>query len=104
MADSFFGETQQIVLAIIPIFSGFLSALGSSCIIYIILRDGKFDRTYHRLLLGISISDWMNSVRAMTSSFLMPRGTPGIWKAYGTTATCTAQGFFAQLGGYYIEL
>ena len=27
---------------------------------------------------------------------MIPRGTPGVWGAAGTTGTCTAQGFFTQ--------
>jgi hypothetical protein len=96
---NFFSVHQQIALSIVPVITGFLSLLGSSFIIYLIYKDRekKLKKTYHRLLLGISTSDWLNSARACTSSFLMPRGTPGVWKAQGTQATCTMQGFFAQL-------
>jgi hypothetical protein len=97
--NNHFPRQQQKILSIVPVITGFLSLLGSSFIIYLIYkeREKKLKKTYHRLLLGISISDWLNSARACTSSFLMPRGTPGVWKAQGTQATCEVQGFFAQL-------
>ena len=85
---------------ITPVITGFLSVIGSSCILVIISKDRKrkLKKTYHRLLLGISVSDWMNSARACTSSFVVTKGTPGVWQTHGTQATCETQGFFAQLG------
>jgi hypothetical protein len=96
----FFPRQQQIALTIIPVFTGFLSGIGSACIVYIIMRDRKrkLKQTYHRLLLGMSVSDVINSIRACLSSFFIPVDTPGVWIAYGNQGTCTALGFFAQLG------
>jgi hypothetical protein len=100
MTDDYFPRGQQIALTIVPIFSGLLSVIGSSCIAYLILQDRqrKLSKTYHRLLLGLSFSDISNSLRACFASFFMPSDTPGVWLAYGNQGTCTALGFFAQLG------
>lgn len=106
-----FSPKQQVILAITPIVSGLLSVTGSFTIIRLIFLErqtkqirgnnskGKESKvTYERIMIGLSISCMLNGLRAATTTFLMPSDTPGVWKAYGNTATCSLQGFFAQLG------
>lgn len=111
MSDLFTPQ-QQILLAVTPIFSGVLSAIGSFTIIRLIFRERRHPKqagrntikgkeskiTYERIMIGLSIFDILNSLKAMTSTFLMPSDTPGVWQAHGNTATCTIQGFVGQLG------
>mmetsp|Transcript_8141 Transcript_8141/g.14729 ORF Transcript_8141/g.14729 Transcript_8141/m.14729 type:complete len:336 (-) Transcript_8141:770-1777(-) len=90
---------QKKALAIIPHVTGPLSLIGSCSILYDILSDRKkkLKRPYYRILLGISITDAIVSVWLGLSTWPIPRGTEGVYGAIGTTASCTAQGFFVQL-------
>ena len=76
-----------------------LSMLGSSLILTTIYRRRKRSKltTYHRLLMGISVSDLLFSTAVMFGPLPMPEGL-GIPGAHGNTRSCTAQGFFAYLG------
>ena len=40
----------------------------------------------------------MASVANIMSTWPIPEGTPGVYAAVGTTGTCTAQGFFGEVG------
>ena len=95
-----YNETQQVVLAILPMISSLLSILGSSSIVVIILKDRvrKFKKTYYKVIFAVSCSDLCSSISYSTSTFLLPSDTPGVWLAFGTQATCNWQGFMSQLG------
>lgn len=84
----------------LPRITGSLSIVASVFIVWIVLRDrrAKLAKTRYRLLLGMSVADLFNSAAFALSSAPIPRGTYGAYGAVGTTATCTAQGFFVQLG------
>lgn len=92
---------QQIVLAIVPKVSSILSLFGSFWILIEVLTDKsrlpKRRHPYHRLLLGMSVYDILESVWNFCSTWAIPRGTAGVWEPRGTTATCSAQGFFLTL-------
>lgn len=94
--------SQQVALAIAPKITGSLSIMGSSYIIYDCLRALKSGNnrhnTYRRLMMGISTVDIIMSTCFFLSTWPMPRGTPFTFGARGTPQTCTAQGFFAQIG------
>jgi len=86
-------------LAIAPHISGFLSVLGSLWITLDILRDRKkwHDSVYHRLMLGLSITDIFGSFAKGLGTWPIPAGTPDVVGAVGNTATCTAQGAIQQI-------
>eukprot|EP00567_Pseudictyota_dubia_P016298 CAMPEP_0197442650 /NCGR_PEP_ID=MMETSP1175-20131217/8622_1 /TAXON_ID=1003142 /ORGANISM="Triceratium dubium, Strain CCMP147" /LENGTH=132 /DNA_ID=CAMNT_0042973167 /DNA_START=85 /DNA_END=480 /DNA_ORIENTATION=+ len=88
-------------ISIIPHFTGLLSVLGSLFIVLDILhprnRSKKLCKVYSRLLLGMSLSDLCSSVAMALSTWPIPRGT-NVYAASGTQGTCTAQGFFVQMG------
>jgi len=88
------------IMAALPMISGPLSLMGSSLIIYLILKDWKrtLSGAYHRILFGFSIFDILGSFGMSMSTLPSPAGTPGIWGAIGNSRTCTAQGFFLQTG------
>lgn len=91
-------SAKQKALALLPKFPGLLSLAGSSFIFQHIIRDKKRrSTTYHRLLLGMSISDMIGSMVFFLSTWPIPEGTPGVYLASGTTATCSAVGFFNQM-------
>jgi len=90
---------RSIALALIPKFTGALSLGGSLLIFQDVMRDPKKrHKVYHRLMLGMSSFDIMASVVNVLSTWPIPRGTSGVFLASGTTETCTAQGFFNEMG------
>jgi len=79
--------------------SGFLSILGSSVTLYIILSGGqkKLCRVHNRLLLGISVIDALNSIALSLSILPSPRLDDCSY-GKGNQSSCTTQGFFMTLG------
>lgn len=80
-------------------FSATLSIIGSSLIIYIIARGGvqQLSRLRNRLLLGMSIMDIFSSAANGLSVIPTPQVTACSFGS-GNLSTCSAQGFFVQLG------
>lgn len=86
-------------LALLPKFTGFLSLLGSFFIFQdVVFHKKPIHRVYHRLVLGLSCSDMIASIVNILSTWPIPEGSNGVYLASGTTQTCTAQGFFNELG------
>jgi hypothetical protein len=96
--DQLYTEYQSRILVNVPRLTGSLSILGSVTIIYIILKDWrkKLRRVYHRLLLSYSLIDTVCSLNYALSSAVVPKGTPGVWGALGTVATCEISGFITH--------
>jgi hypothetical protein len=94
-------QNQQIALAIVPKVSSLFSLFGSVWVMLEVLTDNssnpKRKHPYHRLLLGMSVYDILESVWNFASTWAIPEGTEGVWDPRGTRATCTAQGFFLTL-------
>jgi hypothetical protein len=93
---------QKVVLAVIPKISSTFSLLGSTWIMIEVITDKtqprpKRNHPYHRLLFAMSTYDVLESIWNFVSTWAIPRGTPGVVFAKGTTATCSAQGFFLTL-------
>ena len=117
-------HSQQVALALIPKFAAAVSIVGSSYIVFDVVRtwtkcrcckwkskkktagagsgSGSGPRrrsdTYHRLLLGMSVCDLFMSGGIFLSTWPMPREVPNVWGNVGTVPTCSAQGFFEQFG------
>lgn len=92
---------QAKTLALLPKFTGFFSLIGSVFIFQDIVFHGKTSpakRVFHRVMLGLSSADAVASVVNILSTWPIPKGTPGVYLASGTVQTCTAQGFFNELG------
>ena len=90
---------RAVILAIIPKVSATLSMIGSGWIVLEVATNAsKRKNVYHRLLLAMAVYDILESIFNFFSSWPIPRGTPNIFAAVGTTATCVTQGFFLQLG------
>jgi len=84
-----------MAMALAPKVTGLISLISSTFIIQHVLRDPRRrGLTYHRLLLGMSISDFFGSLMCFLSTWPIPRGEACL--AAGTTMTCTVQGFFNQ--------
>lgn len=103
-------ERQRVILALSRTVSGSLSVIASSIIIYKIFLRYRQQRcanrsssnniecvtTYHRMLLCVSVLDILTSFWQALSTLPVPAST-GVAFGHGTTATCSAQGFFVQL-------
>jgi len=85
-----------------------LSLWGSIFIIYDIIgtehsRTKRLKNAYHRMMLGLSISDCIFSFFAwFLSTWPQPKDTIHsnfLWGNVGNDATCDAQGFMTQMGG-----
>jgi hypothetical protein len=91
--------SRQVTIAIIPHITAIFSVLGSLFICVDILRDRKKPRmVFHRIMLGMSMSDLMASLFLCLSTWPVPSDTVGIHGAVGNLKTCQMQGFFIQLG------
>eukprot|EP00980_Cylindrotheca_fusiformis_P031735 scaffold26888_cov137-Cylindrotheca_fusiformis.AAC.1 len=105
---------QQATLAWTLRMAGFLSAIGSSSILWDVFVASKRRNRNRRLTMlqqlvcGLSFFDTFSSIGNMFSTLPIPEylyyesaSMPrpyGVYGAKGNTATCTAQGFFLQLG------
>lgn len=86
-------------VALVPKPFAFLSVLGSIYITQHVLRSSKRRQAvFHRILLGLSIYDTMTSLAVFMGTWMIPKGTSGVYLAGGNSATCATQGFFIQLG------
>lgn len=86
-------------LSIWPHFTGFMSMMGSGAIIFEVLSNKeKRSQVMFRLLLAMSISDFNTSFWYFLSTWAVPSENTNLYQANGTDASCTAQGFFVQLG------
>jgi len=92
-------DEQGLMLVVLMICSAFLSVIGSSTIIYKILRDWAQTRSttpYERLILCLSICDTVASITLAITPFLLPSKSLFVW-AFGNSTTCQASGFLIQL-------
>lgn len=97
MSD-FYSIHQQRAMIIAPIFSGTLSLLGSSAVLYMLWkqRTKRMKHVYHRILCAMSILDCMSSLNYIFAFLAVPKGC-FLW-ARGTTLTCAISGFVVELG------
>jgi len=94
-----FSLAQSRALALLPKFSGGLSVLFSSFIVLTVARDKrKRNRTYHRLLCGISFVDISSSFWLGLSTLPMVNDGGDVLWAVGNDQTCRLQGFFTEFG------
>jgi hypothetical protein len=73
----------------------------SYIIIYDVLKKEKQRKkrtAYHRLMVGLSTCDIIMSAGLISSTWPMPKDTPNVWGALGTTRSCVAIGFLEQAG------
>eukprot|EP00984_Skeletonema_dohrnii_P001292 scaffold401_cov144-Skeletonema_dohrnii-CCMP3373.AAC.3 len=102
LSDPICQSTAVKVLAVAPKVTGIISLFSSTFIIQHVLRDRKRrSLAYHRLLLGMSIADFVGSLMCFLSTWPIPRGEACL--AAGTVATCTAQGFFSWIMHSHVQ-
>jgi len=96
---------------LIPAFTGSISAVSSSLIIYVIFRtEKKLSTIYHRIMLGMSCADILGSIAMALTTLPMPKEPMTCeeqteddllnWSVLrlGNVQTCDAQGFFVLFG------
>jgi len=96
---------------VIPAITASISAISSTLIIVIIIfrTSKKLKSTYHRLMVGISLSDIMSSTAIAFNFLPWPKDALNYFDnnmachlirlpIYGNTASCAAQGFFILFG------
>jgi len=93
--------------ALVPRFTGSISAISSGLIIYVILRSKtRLSSIYHRIMFGMCLADICGSIAMALTSLPMPSYMPKeeiygySWAGtrLGNTYTCSAQGFFVFFG------
>jgi hypothetical protein len=92
-------ESQMITVTIVQRIMGTISLIGSTYVIQDVLRsEQKRNHTFHRLMVGLSISDVLSSFFTnVLSTAPMPKGYHVL--AVGSVATCDVQGFLTALCG-----
>jgi len=97
-------DSQEITIIIIQMCAATLSLIGSSIIVFKILRTlAKQKRTtpYDRIILGLSSCDILASITYALGPFLLSRDTSQRVWAFGTDKSCQMLGFLMQLSGLW---
>lgn len=90
--------------AFIPRFTGGISAISSSMIIYIIyISKKRLSTIYHRIMFGMSALDILSSIAVMLTTLPMPNELPFDHPSFygtrlGNRQTCEAQAFLVVFG------
>ena len=91
-------EERLKIYSIIQMTSASISMLASLTIMFMIFRSHKkLSTPLHRLLLGLSISDFIASFALSFASTLSPKDHIG-WNASGNMTLCRTQGFIYAWG------
>lgn len=91
----------QVLFAVYPKLWAFLSIVGSGSIVYeLIVASSPHKKLgpVQKTIILLSTGDIFSSAGFFLSTWVMPSDTPNVAFAIGTTATCTATGFFYQMG------
>jgi hypothetical protein len=90
-------DRQEVTLSLLMVLSASLSILGSSTIVYKVVRNRSQTTPYDRIMMGLSLTDIIASLSYALSPFLIPAGgtSPRIW-AVGNEATCSFLGWLTQ--------
>jgi hypothetical protein len=86
---------QETAMAFFPIFSGLLSVIGSSVIIFQVTCKSKRVTPYKRILFGLSSCDIVASLTYAIQPFFVPANSRRYW-AIGNDTSCTILGALTQ--------
>ena len=89
-------NNKEIVCYVCAIFSGCLSTVGSSTIVYKVVTNIKKSSPYDRIMLGLSSCDIIASCAYALSPFLPPESTSSRAWSIGNETTCSFLGFLTQ--------
>ncbi|KAL3935704.1 MAG: hypothetical protein SGBAC_008832, partial [Bacillariaceae sp.] len=92
-------DTQERLLAFLPIPSALLSVFGSSMIIYMVFKSRQERKLtpYLRLLFAMSVYDIVYSLIWCVAAFLRPEDTSPRVLSLGNKTTCNVLGFINEL-------
>jgi hypothetical protein len=96
--DAGWDESQMVDITIVQRIMGSISLIGSTYVIQDVLRNEQKRKhsTFHRLMVGVSISDILSSFFVhILSTAPMPIAYHVL--SVGSVATCDVQGFFTVL-------
>lgn len=92
-----FTEAQLKAIAIVPKISALISlTFALYTVAEIIQNRTKLSNVYHRIMLTIALNAIPLSIAFLLGTWVAPKGTSNTAWAFGTTATCTAQGLVIQ--------
>ncbi|KAL3942602.1 MAG: hypothetical protein SGBAC_003234 [Bacillariaceae sp.] len=91
-------DSQEMILALLPIPSALLSVVGSLVVITMAFKSHRSKpwSPYHGLITAMSICAVLSALTAASSSFLYPKETSNFVWAFGNDATCTGIAFMNQ--------
>lgn len=90
--------TKKSLLVWLPRIMAILSFIGSAYIIVdVVINKEKRGKTINQLMVGVSIFDLIGSAAYALTSLPAPK-EDYIYGSLGSSETCTAQGFFIQIG------
>ena len=86
-------EEKLKIYSIVQMTSASISMIASASLMLLLFRSyKKFSTPLHRLLLGLSISDFISSLTLSFASTLSPADSIG-WKTFGNMTLCRTQAF-----------
>jgi flagellar basal body-associated protein FliL len=96
----------MLSLSVVQRFAGALSLLGG---LYIFWKAwNKRHSAFERIMIGLSFHTMLWGIYHLWGTAAIPAGTPGVYGARGTIATCSVQGFLLQVSMvvplYYVFL
>ena len=97
-------DKQEKTLILLQIGSSVLSLIGSSVIVFKIIRGLHREQSsspYDRIILGLSSCDVISSLTYAVGPFLLPSDTSDRVWAFGNDTTCTWLGFLTQLACFW---
>jgi hypothetical protein len=100
MHQSDLSDGQEIALSLLQIFSGTLSLIGSSILVFKILTKSSHNQKttpYDRIMLGLSSCDIIASCTYAVGPFMLPSETSQMVWASGNESTCSQLGLLQQL-------
>lgn len=100
MNQSDLSDGQEIALSLLQIFSGTLSLIGSSVLVFKILTKSSHNQKttpYDRIMLGLSSCDIIASCTYAVGPFMLPSETSQRVWASGNESTCSQLGLLFQL-------
>lgn len=89
-------DGQEIGLYVLTMISATISIVGSSTIVYKVVKNLHTALPYDRFLLGLSSCDIVASLTFFVAPFMLPKATSQRVWASGNEGTCTALGFLTQ--------
>lgn len=100
---SYSSSENQKLLAHIP---RYMAAVSLGCSLFIVVHvwrvESKRKRVFHRLMSAIAFNIIIMNTQQCWGTAAVPVGTPGVYGAHGSNATCAAQGIMLHTFGFAV--